>query len=63
MVYDVLEAYGLDMSSANFDKDFHFTSEAIRAMIYRCVEADHFLHEFIDNNVNLVSAEELANKD
>lgn len=56
-----LDSYGLDQDSKNFDRDFSFTIEAMRAMIYRTLSLDHHLHDFIDEHVTVLKKDENGN--
>jgi len=49
-----LENYGIDVESDQFIKDFSLTADSLRATIYRSFDLNHGLHDFIDNNVNIV---------
>lgn len=55
--YDQIEALGLDTDDEKFDRDFAFAVETIRATIYRNLEIPHHLHEFIDNNLEVSTAD------
>lgn len=46
--------YGIDTEKDSFVKDFVFLSSIVSATIYRTLEIDHELHEFIDTMVNVV---------
>ena len=45
--------YGIDTEKETFIKDFVFLSSIISATIYRTLEIDHDLHDFIDTMVNI----------
>lgn len=51
--YNQIETLGLNTETENFDRDFSFVVETIRATIYRNLELPHHLHEFIDNNLEI----------
>lgn len=53
-VYDELDNMGLDVDSEQFQKDYGFCVEALRASIYRAVGLDHRMHHFLDNNVRVI---------
>jgi hypothetical protein len=57
----VLDSYGIDQDTKHFDKDFSFTIESIRAMIYRSLSLDHHLHEFIDEHVSILKKDKDGN--
>jgi len=50
-----LENYGIDVESDQFIKDFSLTADTLRATIYRTFQLKHKVHDFIDNNVTLVT--------
>lgn len=54
---DALENYGVDTETEQFERDFTFASDSLRATIYRTFGIDHALHEFINTNVQIVKAE------
>lgn len=58
---NALDSYGLDQDTKNFDKDFAFSIEAIRAMIYRTLSIEHHLHDFIDSHVSVLRKDENGN--
>jgi hypothetical protein len=53
--YEQIESLGLNVESENFDTDFSFVVETIRATIYRNLELPHHMHEFIDNNLEVTT--------
>lgn len=53
--YEQIESLGLDVEVENFDRDFSFIVETIRATVYRNLELPHHLHEFIDNNLEVTT--------
>lgn len=57
----VLDSYGIDQDTENFDKDLSFAVEAIRAMIYRSLGLKHHLHEFIDTHVSVLKKDKDGN--
>lgn len=58
---NALDSYGLDQDTKNFDKDFAFSIEAVRAMIYRTLSIEHHLHDFIDSHVSVLRKDENGN--
>lgn len=50
----LLENYGIDTEGVEFEKDFSFAVEAIKATIYRSLKLKHHLHEFIEKSVMVV---------
>ena len=54
-----LEHYGLDMESGDYDKEFCFCVDALRATIYKMLGIEHHLHDFIENNVTLKKLAEI----
>jgi hypothetical protein len=57
----VLDSYGIDQDTENFDKDLAFTVESIRAMIYRSLGLKHHLHNFIDEHVSVLKKDKDGN--
>lgn len=53
--FDQIEAIGLNTENENFDTDFAFVVETIRATVYRNLEIPHHLHEFIDKNLEVTT--------
>lgn len=58
-LFESFEAFGLNVDEESFDKDMRFLTECLKALVYRNLSIDHHLHEFIDDHVEVVSAEEL----
>lgn len=56
-----LDSYGIDQDGKNFDKDLSFAVEAIRAMIYRSLDLDHHLHDFVDTHVTVLKKDKEGN--
>lgn len=56
-----LDSYGIDQDGKNFDKDLSFAVEAIRAMIYRSLDLDHHLHDFVDSHVTVLKKDKEGN--
>lgn len=57
----LLDSYGVDQDGKNFERDFTFAIDALRAMIYRAMNVEHSLHEFVDNHVSIVKKDETGN--
>ena len=55
----LLENYGIDTEGTEFEKDFSFTVESIKATIYRPLSLKHHLHDFIEKSVVVVKKGEL----
>lgn len=55
----LLENYGIDTEGIEFEKDFSFTVESIKATIYRSLKLKHHLHEFIEKSVTVVKKGEV----
>lgn len=53
---DAMENYGIDVDSEQFERDFTFASDAVRATVYRSFGIEHALHDFINNNVQIIKA-------
>lgn len=53
MIMD-LEEHGIDTGTDEFNRDFSFTIECLRATIYRGLDLETKLQEFMDNNVVLI---------
>ena len=58
----LLENYGIDTDGEEFEKDFSFTVEAVKAAIYRSLKLKHHLHDFIEKSVTVVKRGELENQ-
>ena len=56
-ILDAMENYGIDVETDDFQRDFSFAADAMRASIYRSFNLDHALHSFVDNNVQIIHAE------
>ncbi len=52
-IYSELDNYGLDTEGENFDKDFSFAMDGLRACVFRALGIKHHLHEFLDANVTM----------
>ena len=52
-IYSELDNYGLDTEGENFDKDFSFAMDGLRACVFRALGMKHHLHEFLDTNVTM----------
>lgn len=57
-IMDALENYGIDVETEQFERDFTFTADSLRATVYRTFGIDHALHDFINNNVQIIRAED-----
>jgi hypothetical protein len=53
-----LENYGVDSSSPPFRKDFYFLMDVLRSVVYRNMNLEHGLHEFIDQTVKVYKKNE-----
>ena len=58
-ILDAMENYGIDTETDNFQRDFSFAADAMRASIYRSFNIEHPLHTFVDTNVQIVKAENM----
>jgi len=56
-IMDALENYGIETESDQFEQDFTFAADALRATVYRTFKIEHPLHSFVDTNVQIVKAE------
>lgn len=52
-LYNELEQYGLDTSGNKFKRDFLYTIDVLRSIVYRTMKLDHPLHAYIENSVKL----------
>lgn len=52
-----LDNSGLDVETRSFTKDFHFFVGVLTATIYRMMDLEHELHNFIDERVKIVKVE------
>lgn len=57
----LLDSYGVDQDGKNFERDFTFAIDTLRSMIYRAMNVDHTLQEFVDNHVSIVKKDESGN--
>ena len=53
-IQDCLDNYGIDVEDESFIKDFNFTNMILSASIYRSLNIEHPMHEYIDKNVQLI---------
>lgn len=55
-----LENYGIDLENEDgkFNKDFLFLTDVLKSVIYRNMDLQHPLHEFVDENVAIFDDEE-----
>ena len=53
-IQDCLDNYGIDVEDESFIKDFNFTNMILSASIYRSLNIEHPMHEYIDENVQLI---------
>lgn len=51
--------YGIDMENPNFLNDLRFMVAILAATIYRNLELEHPLHEFMDKNIIFLPEEEM----
>lgn len=54
---DAIDNYGIETETLDFEKDYAFVVDSIRAAVYRSFNIEHPLHKFIDTNVKVVHAE------
>lgn len=57
----LMDSYGVDQDGKNFERDFIFAVDALRAMIYRAMNVDHTLHTFVDKHVTIMKRDETGN--
>lgn len=62
-LYAELENYGVDSNSEEFNKDFLFLSDVLKAIVYRSMSLEHSLHKFIDENVTIKTVPPGASKE
>lgn len=55
----MLSDIGINTEKEDFTKDFHFFVNSLSSMVYRSLEIEHGMHEFVDNHVNVVQVETL----
>ena len=55
-----LENYGIELEDDNgkFNKDFLFLTDVLKSVVYRNMDLNHPLHEFVDENVAIFDDEE-----
>jgi len=56
----MLSDVGIDTEGKDFVKDFHFFVGTLYSMIYRSLELEHDMHQFVDEHVRLVAVKNLA---
>lgn len=54
---DAFDNYGIEVEKEDFQKDFAFSVDALKATVYRYFGIEHSLHSFIDENVKIVPKE------
>jgi len=61
ILLDLEQGAGLEVSSKNeeFTRDFFFALDVLRATIYRQLELDHHLHEYINEHVKVSKLEDM----
>lgn len=52
---------GIDIETETFTKDFHFLVGVLTATIYRTMDIEHELHDFIDQRVKIYKTSEFLN--
>ena len=52
-LFTELENYGIDSSHDDFRKDFIYTMDVMRAMVYRNMSIEHPLHPYIRDSVKV----------
>lgn len=52
-MYEELEDCGLDTETLEFQKDFVYLTDTLRALIYRTMGIEHPLHSHIDERVKI----------
>ena len=58
-IYSELDNYGLDTTGENFDKDFSFAMDGLRACVFRVLGLKHHLHSFLDTNVTMKKLQDI----
>ena len=64
MIISELDNYFVNVDDESFTKDLVLLVETLRATVYRQFGFEHYLHPYIEKNVNLISkkdAEEIRN--
>lgn len=61
VLIDLEQGAGLEVSAKNedFTRDFFFALDVLRATIYRQLELEHHLHDYIDQHVKVRKLEEM----
>lgn len=61
ILLDLEQGAGLEVSSKNedFTRDFFFALDVLRATIYRQLELDHHLHEYINEHVKVSKLDDM----
>ena len=58
IMLDVLDNSGIETDTDTFQKDIALTIDSLRATLYRSMGLPHHLHDFIDNNLTVMTSEE-----
>lgn len=51
VLLDEMTSAGIDTQEEHFQKDFSMAVEAVRATVYRNLELEHSMHDFVDTSV------------
>jgi len=54
----LLENYGVDTDGTEFERDFSFAIDTVKAAVYRSMGLKHHLHDFVDNNVTVIKKDD-----
>ena len=55
MIISELDNFLINVEDESFTKDLVLLVEALRATVYRQVGFEHYLHPYIENNINIIS--------
>jgi hypothetical protein len=58
-----LSEVGLDTDGENFNKDFHFFVGTLHSMVYRSLDMEHDLHQFVDEKVRIIKTSSYYDED
>lgn len=58
VLYQDIESSGVNTDGKDFDNDFSFLMETLRATVYRGLSLPHHFHKFIDENISIVKVDD-----
>ena len=58
VLFQDIESSGVNTTTKEFDNDFSFLMETLRATVYRGLSLPHHFHKFIDENISIVKVDD-----